>query len=198
MHRAAEAIDLHERRLLAVERDELLTVEERAGGLGDLLEKLEIPALHFRGVALVEDLDQAGAGAGAVDRRRHHEEVGGVVRRGAAVGGREPGPWRHDQARGVAHQRPHKLAVGRLGVLILGDAGVLDPLPCHRLHAALIAHEPHDPAHGPHRLDRLGEQGREKLRLFHVALGERADLVDDREDLPPRLLDRPFVDRAHA
>ncbi len=198
MHRAAEAIDLHERRLLAVERDELLAIEERAGRLGDLLEKFQIPALHFRCVALVEDLDQAGAGAVAVDGRRHHEQVGGVARRGAAIGIREPGPRRHDQARGVAHQRTHELAVGRLGVLILGDPGVLDTLPRHRLHAALIPHEPHDPAHGPHRLDRLGEQGREKLHLLHVALSERADLIDDREDLPPRLLDRPFVDRAHA
>ena len=73
VHGPAKAIDLHQCRLLRVQRNHLPAFQIAAGHQRHLLEKLEIALLHIGLIGMVKHLDEAGAGSGPVNRCCHDQ-----------------------------------------------------------------------------------------------------------------------------
>ena len=185
MHSPTEPLHLRERGLLVVERFQLPPVEIVAGHGRHLLEERQIAPLDIGQILLVKHLDQAGANATPVDRRRDHEERG-IVGRNRATDGPARTELRmrgHEQARGALHERLHEGSMGGLGLRRGRDAGVFHAGMADRLDAAPFAHEPDEPGHRLHRHEHPLEQTAEKLGLGRVGSRELLDLGDERPDL---------------
>ena len=194
----AEPIDLRQRRLLGVERDELPPLEIAVGHGRHLLEKRQIAPLDVGSIRLMKHLDQTGPAARAVERGGHDDQIGRILRGRLAVRGGEGRPRRHEQTRGIPHQRLHEPTVGFLRLRHVGEPGRLHPGMADRLHPALFADEPDEPGHRAHRLENAVEEAAEEIGFRHVVAGKRRDFLDERTDLLPRLLDRLFFSRAHS
>jgi len=102
------------------------------------------------------------------------------------------------QARGIGQERLHELAVGFLVFGRLPQAGGLHAAVADRLHAALIADDPHQPRDGTHGLENPIEHATEHDPSETSEREQRLDLADEAADLRPGLFDGLGIDGAHG
>ena len=195
--RPAEAVDLRERGLLGVDRLRLATGEVAARHRRHLGEEGEESLLDFRGVGLVENLEEPGPLSVAIDRGSDEKEIGRVARHRFSVGAGQLGPGGDQHPFGAGEERFDESAMRLLRLRGVCQPGRLDPGVADRLAPPPFPDDPHQPGHGPHRLEDSIEESAEEIGLGEIRPAELVDLRHDRADLLAGLVDGAGINGAH-